>query len=139
VTESPVARVLRALDNLDAAGVVALMAPECRLLTADGRRAEHRDAIAELLLDFFGQLRSTTHRITREWHPEGAWIAEVETSYELRDWLELKALPRVFILLDGPDGVTDMRIYGAHERPLAQHGTEDDRGLHLGGRWVPPL
>jgi SnoaL-like domain len=137
--ESPIAGVLRALDNLDAAGVVALMAPDARLLTVDGRHAEGRDAVAELLTEFFGQLRSMTHRIVDEWHPEGVWIAEIDASYELRDWLELKALPRVFIVRGGAGGVTDMRVYGAHERPLAQHGGEDPRGLRVGGHWLPPL
>jgi len=139
VSESPIAAVIRALDSLDAAGVVALLAPECRLLTADGRRAEGRDAVAALLTDFLAELRSTTHRITDEWHPQEVWIAEVEASYVLRDWLELEGLPRVFVLRDGPHGVTDLRVYGAHERRLPDDGGDDPRGVHLGGRWMPPL
>jgi hypothetical protein len=139
VTDSPIGPVLRALDAFDAAAVAALMAPECKLQTADGRSAQGREAVATLVGEILGDLHSTAHEITDEWHPAGVFIAEVEASYELRDGLALKALPRVFILRSGPAGITDMRVYGAHERRLADHGIEDARGIRIGGRWMPPL
>jgi hypothetical protein len=44
----------------------------------------------------------------------------------------------VFVLEGGPNGVTALRVYGAHEPSLTDmEGTEE--GLHIGGRWIPPL
>ena len=63
---------------------------------------------------------------------------EVEGAYQLQDYLQLKALPRAFVLRVGPDGITDLRAYGAHERPLTDHRTGEE-GMWVGGRWVPPL
>jgi hypothetical protein len=138
VSESPLEQFLRAIDELDLEATMALMAPDPRVLVADGRRAEGREAVRQLLGDFLGQLRSTKHRITAEWHEDDVWIAEVEASYELRDWLHLTALPRAFIVRAGPDGVSDLRAYGAHEHPLSDHATGEE-GIWVGGRWVPPL
>jgi len=117
---------------------MAQMTPDARVLVADGRRAEGTDDVRQLFGDFFGQLRSTTHRITAQWHEHDVWLAEVDATYELRDWLQLNALPRAFIVRAGPDGISELRAYGAHEHSLA-----DDRagqeGLCLAGHWVPPL
>ncbi len=66
---------------------MALMAPDVRMLVADGRRAEGTEAVRHLLGEFLGQLRSTTHQITAQWHEDDVWIAEVDASYELSDWL----------------------------------------------------
>jgi hypothetical protein len=130
--------VLEAIDKLDADAAIAPLAPDCRLLTADGRRAEGTDAIHELLTSFLATLRSTTHRITDQWHQDNVWIAEVEASYELPDLLQLNALPRALVLRDGPDGVTELHVYGAHERPLTEHRTGEE-GMWIGDRWIPPL
>jgi SnoaL-like domain len=132
VTDSPIDQLLRAIDRLDVEAVMALMAPECRLLTVDGRRAEGTAAARELLTDFLARLRSSTHRITDQWHLDNVWIAEVEATYELRDSLEMSALPRAFVARDGPDGLVDLHVYGAHERPLADHRTGDE-GIRIGG------
>jgi hypothetical protein len=91
-----------------------------------------------VLASFLATLRTTTHRITAEWHEDNVWIAEVEASYELQDWLQINELPRAFVLRDGPDGFADLRVYGAHERPLTDHRTGEE-GMWVGGRWVPPL
>jgi SnoaL-like domain len=138
VSDSPIERLLDALDRLDLDSAVALMAPDARVLVADGRRAEGTDAIRRLLGDFLGQLRSTTHRITAQWHDGDVWIAEIDASYELRDWLQLNALPRVFVVRAGPGGVSELRAYGAHEHSLSDHRTGEE-GMWVGGRWVPPL
>ncbi len=66
------------------------------------------------------------------------WIAEVDCSYELQDWLQLNALPRAFVLRMGPEGIIDLRAYGAHEQPLTEHRTGEE-GMWVGGRWIPPL
>ncbi len=91
-----------------------------------------------LLEGFLAKLRSTSHRITAQWHVDDTWIAEVDADYELRDYLQIRDLPRVFVLRGGPDGVSDVRVYGAHERPIDEHRTGEE-GIWIGGRWVPPL
>ena len=116
---------------------MARAAPRMRILTADGRTAEGSVAVRELLADFVGTLRSSTHRITAAWHCEDAWVAEAEATYELKDMVRLGPLPRAFVLREGADGVTSLHAYGAHELPLASYDTEHE--MHLGGRWIPPL
>jgi SnoaL-like domain len=138
VTESPIDQLLGAIDELDVEAAMALSAPDCRLLTADGRRAEGTEAVRELLTDFLAAMRSTTHRITAQWHQQNVWIAEVEATYELEDLLKIGALPRAFVLREGPDGFVDLHVYGAHERPLTEHRSDEEE-MRLGGRWIPPL
>jgi SnoaL-like domain len=138
VSESPIDRLLGALDALDVDAVLAPAAPDIRLLTADGRQAEGAAAVRALLADFLGQLRATAHTITAQWHEDDAWIAEVEATYELKDRTRLAAMPRAFILHVGPAGWTDLRVYGAHERPLAESRARDE-GMRIGGHWIPPL
>lgn len=131
-------RLVDAMDALDVDGLVSLFAPGGRLMTADGRSAEDIDAVRALLTEFFGALRSTTHKITAQWHQDNVWIAEINAGYELRDWLKLNDLPRVFILREGPEGIDDLRVYGAHEHPLTDHRTGEE-GMLIGSRWIPPL
>lgn len=138
MSESPVEQLLDAIDKLDVEGAVALLAPDGRLLTVDGRRARGADAVHALLTDFLATVRSTSHQITTQWHVDDVWIAEVDATYELRDWLKLDALPRVFVARMGADGIADLRAYGAHERPLTEHRTGDE-GMWIDGRWIPPL
>jgi hypothetical protein len=126
------------MDRLDADAVIALLAPHARFLAVDGRRAEGKAAARDLLTRFLGMLRSTTHRITAQWHVDDVWIAEMEASYVLQDWLEINALPRAFVLRDGPEGITYVHAYGAHEHALSEHRTGDE-GLWIRGRWIPPL
>ena len=135
---SPIAQLLEAVDRRDVEGVMALVVPEVRLLAADGSRAEGTEAVRELLGSFLAALRSTAHRITAQWHEDNVWIAEVDADYELQDWLELKALPRVFIVRTGDGAIADLRVYGAHEHPLTEHRTGEE-GMWIGTRWVPPL
>jgi SnoaL-like protein len=138
VSESPIERLLEAFDALDIDAVMAQVAPDARLLVADGRRAEGGDAVRDLLTRFMADLRSTAHRITGQWHQDDVWIAEAEADYELRDWLQLTALPRAFILHEGPDGIRELHAYGAHEHPLTEHRTGEE-GMRIGDRWIPPL
>jgi hypothetical protein len=138
VNKSPIEQLLEALDGLDLERTMALSAPDVRLLVIDGRDAEGAAAVRELITTFFAALRASTHRITAEWHQENVWIAEVEANYELKDRTRLGSLPRVFVLRDGPDGFTDLRVYGAHERALPEHGS-GEREMVLGGHRMPPL
>lgn len=138
MSESPIDALLGALDRLDSDAATALMAPDIRLLTADGRHAEGKKAVGELIAGFLATLRSATHRVTSQWHQDDVWIAEVEAAYELKDRLRTGALPRVFVLRLGPDGFADLRAYGAHEHQLTDHRTGEE-GTLLGGRWMPPL
>jgi len=138
VSPSPIEQFLDAVDRLDLATIMALMRPDARVLIADGRRAEGTDAVRQLFGDFLGQLRSTTHRITAQWHQDDVWIAEVDASYELRDWLQLEAVPRAFVVRAGKDGISELRAYGAHEHRLSDRPT-GEKGTWVGGQWVPPL
>jgi hypothetical protein len=138
VSDSPIEQLLAAVDKLDLDAVMALLAPDVRFLAVDGRRAQGTQAVRELVADFINQLRSTSHRITAQWHQDDVWIAEVESTYELQDYLQLKALPRAFVLRMGPGGIVDLHVYGAHEQPLTEHRTGEE-GMWVGGRWVPPL
>jgi hypothetical protein len=135
---SPIRDFLDSIDKLDIDGAVRLLAEECRILLVDGQRGEGRASIHKLLQTFLGGLRATRHRITSEWHVDGVWIAEVDASYELQDWLCLDALPRAFFAVVGEDGITDIRVYGAHERSLTAH-RRDDESMRVGGRWLLPL
>ena len=138
MSQSPIERFLDAVDRLDVDAAMALMAPDARVLVADGRRAEGTEAVRQLFGDFLGQLRSTTHRITAQWHQEDVWIAEVDASYELRDWLQLNGLPRAFVVRAGPEGVSELRAYGAHEDRLSERPARE-QGTWVGGQWIPPL
>jgi len=139
VSESPIAQLLAAIDRLDVDAAIALFGPEARLLAVDGRRAAGTEAVREFLSGFLSMLRSTTHRITAQWHLDDIWIAEVEASYELQDWLRLNALPRAIFLREGPAGIAELRLYGAQEHPLTDHPTGEEWGTWVRGRWIPPL
>ena len=136
--QSPLAELLAAIDHLDIERVVALCAPDCRLTTVDRRQAHGRDEAGQLLSRFLSQVRSTRHEITSHWHVDDTWIAEVLASYEMQNWLKIEALPRVFVLQSGPDGVHDIRVYGTNERDLSGQGSGDETE-RIGGRLVLPL
>jgi len=138
VPESPIEQLLRAVDSLDLEAVIALVAPDVQLLMVDGHRAAGTAEMRALLRDFLAALRSSTHRITAQWHPDEVWIAEVDATYELRDMTRIGVLPRAFVVRAGPDGLSDVRVYGAHERPLAEL-TAGEHEMRLGGHWIPPL
>jgi len=138
VNGSPIEQMIDAIDNLDVEAATALVAPDVRFLTVDGRRAEGVDAVHDLLTDFLSTLSSTSHHITGQWHQDDVWIAEVEATYDLRDGLRTEPLPRAFVLYEGPDGIADIRVYGAHERPLSDHAGSEE-GIRVGERWIPPL
>ena len=138
VDQSPIAEFLDAVDRLNSEAAASLFAPEGRLLCFDGHRAEGIDRVRRLLDEFVAALRSSTHKVTAEWRQGDVWIAEVEVTYTLQDYLQLKALPRAFVLRGGPQGIVDLRIYGAHERELTDHRTGEE-GWIVGGRWVPPV
>jgi SnoaL-like domain len=138
MSESRIDQLLGAIDRLDVDAMMALAAPDIRLLTVDGRRAEGTAAARELLAEFLGMLRSSTHQVTAEWHPDDVLIAEVQASYELHDRTLIGALPRAFIVRDGPDGFVELHVYGAHEQPLAERSTGEHE-MRLGGYWIPPL
>lgn len=138
MSESPIELLLGAIDKLDADAAIAQLASDCRLLMADGRRAEGADAIREVVTSFLAALHSTKHRITRQWHQDNVWIAEVEASYELQDSMQLNALPRALVLHEGARGVTELHVYGAHERPLSEHRTGGE-GMWIADHWIPPL
>jgi uncharacterized protein (TIGR02246 family) len=137
LTKSPIDQLLGAIDMLDVEAAIALMAPDCEMLAVDGRRAEGAAAVRELLSDFLAAILQTTHRISAQWHQDDVWIAEVEATYELKDRVRVRR-PRAFVLRDGPDGLVELHVYGAHERPLADHSTAEE-GMRLGGQWIPPL
>ena len=142
--QSPLEQLLAAIDALDVEAVMALVGSDPRFLAADGRRAAGAGEVRKLLTELLASLRSTTHRVTAQWHVDDVWIAETDADYELQDYLELKMLPRVFILraAEGVSaaegGSADLRVYGAHEHPLTDHRTGEE-GMWIGTRWIPPL
>jgi hypothetical protein len=136
-TESPIERLLVAVDKLDVEAVMSMLAPDATFLVVDGRHAEGIDGVRKLLTEFLGVLRSTAHRITNQWHQNGYWIAEVEATYELQDRL-ISDLPRAFVLHEGPSGVSAVRVYGAHEQQLSDR-ERVPAGILVGERWIPPL
>jgi hypothetical protein len=138
VERSPLADLLSALDKLDVDNAMALCAPDCSLMTADGRRAEGSEATRELLQAFFSQVRSLTHDIVSQWQFEDVWIAELLANYELTDWLKIERLPRAIVVRAATDGIREVRVYGANERPLSDHRSGDE-AVRIGGRLVLPL
>jgi hypothetical protein len=135
---SPIQQLLDAVDTLDVDQVMALAAPSPQILIADGRRAQGTDGVRGLLDELFSTLRVARHQITAEWREQDVWIAEVDASYELRDGTQTATLPRAIVGHFGPDGLSELHIYGAHEHRLAED-EETEGGLFLGGRWIPPL
>ena len=135
MSQSPIEQLLAALDGLDVDRAAALLAPDIRMVLADGRRAVGAAEVRDLMSSFIGQVRATSHRITAQWHQADTWIAEVQSSYELPDHLRLGSIPRAFVVQASDAGITDLRVYGAHEQGLA------DQGSDRGGIWVrlPPL
>ncbi|MBV9660366.1 MAG: hypothetical protein JO337_04345, partial [Acidimicrobiales bacterium] len=117
--------------------VVDLCTTECRFATVDGRRAEGREEVRRLLSSFMGDLRSTSHQVTEMWHQEDVWLAEVLATYEMRDWLKIEALPRAFVIRAVPEGICDVRVYGANERQL--NDRSGDEPYRSGGHLVLPL
>ena len=137
-SDSPLVALVTALGRRDVDAAVALCSPDCRLATADGRRAEGRAGVRDLLAGFLSDLRSATYQLTAQWHQDEVWFAEVLASYELRDWLRLEQLPRAFVVRTDDAGICDVRIYGAHERRLT-HRRSDDEPYRVGGHILLPL
>jgi hypothetical protein len=137
VSDSPIQQFLTAIDALDVDAVIALVEPDGHFLVADGRQAQGREAIRELVSDFVSALRSSRHSITAQWHQDNVWIAEVASNYELRDWLQL-SVARAFIVRMGAAGIADAHIYGTHEPRLSDRPTGEE-GMWVSGRWIPPL
>ena len=54
MSQSPIEEFLDALDRLELDAIIALMAPDVRMLVVDGRRAEGTDAVRLLFADFLG-------------------------------------------------------------------------------------
>ena len=138
MSESPIEQLLEAIDKRDVEAAMALIAPDCEMLAVDGRRAKGEAGVRALFTDFVATVRSATHTVTGQWHQGDVWIAEFEASYELVDRSKISSLPRACVLRDGPDGVAELRSYGARERQLSDQLTRDE-GILIGGRWIPPL
>ena len=130
---------LRALDALDLDSAVALFAPDASLTTAYGDAAEGRDRVRDVLGTLLRELRATHHEVTAEWHPEdGVWIAEMSATYELDDYSQRGPFQRAIIVRASDGGITEMRIYGAHELRLPEAGRQYAEVRAAGG-WLPTL
>jgi SnoaL-like domain len=139
VPESPVASMLATIDALDIDAFTALFAPDGRLLTVDGRIANGRAEVREVIGRFAADLRATNHRLTAEWHPEpDVWIAELDATYELTNYAQLGPYARAIVLHNGSGGIRELRIYGLHERPLIE-STRGYQEVYGSGHWLPTL
>jgi hypothetical protein len=136
--DSPIAQLLAALDTRDVDAVMALVAPDISYQLADGRRGEGAENMREAISGFLGSLRSTSHRVVNQWQVEDTWICETLADYELRDYLQLKALPRALFVRMSADGISQVHTYGAHEHALTDHRTGEE-GMVIGGRWIPSM
>ena len=58
VSQSPIEQLLAALDGLDVDRAAALLAPDIRMVLADGRRAVGAAEVRSLLSSFIGQVRA---------------------------------------------------------------------------------
>lgn len=141
--DSPLELFLRAFDRLDADACAALFANGGRLRYVDGRVDEGVAAVRERLCEYFADLSSTAHTLREHWHEDGVWIGEIEASYVLADHSLLGPVSKVFIVRMAPDGIKDLRVYAAVEPSFhetrVRHERERDRGMTVGGHWVPPL
>jgi hypothetical protein len=135
--DNPVARLLAAFDKLDSSAMEGVFAPDVQMVLVDGRRANGRDAAQQLIADFQATLRQVRHEITRVWHPDDYWIAEITATYELRDWHELRDVPRLFIVRAGSQGITELRAYGAMEEKMSERMVEEIP--RIGGHLMLPL
>jgi hypothetical protein len=138
VEASPLTRWLEAMEALDADGAMSTFAPDVSLLMADGSRVHGHDEASRLISGFLGQLRSLSYEVSAQWHVQDTWIAEAQATYELTDHFRTAAVPRAVFARVSEAGIVELRLYGAHERPLAEHRTGEE-GMWVGGHWVPPL
>jgi hypothetical protein len=131
--------VLAAIDALDIDAFTSMFASNGRLMSADGRAANDKQAVRHLISEFVADLRATTHTVTSEWHPEpDLWISELDATYELTNYAQLGPYARAMFLRQGPDGIQDLRFYGLHERPLTD-STRAYQEVYGSGRWLPTL
>jgi hypothetical protein len=138
VGESPITRWFADVSRTDLESALSAFAPDARVLSPDGRRAEGAAAIRVLLEEVFAAVRECSYETTAQWNQGDTWIAELLARYELRDYAQIGPLPRAVIARTSGDGIADLRIYGAHEPPLGEHRTGEE-GIRVGGRWIPPL
>jgi hypothetical protein len=139
MADSPIKAVLQALDALDLDATLAMFADTGTLLRTDGQRAEGIEQVRTSLEQFFSQLRSTSHELSAEWHPEpDVWIGQLTARYVLLDFGQHGPYPRAVILRDSSNGIVELSFYGSHELPLA--ATEQGyREVYAAGRWMPTL
>lgn len=138
MSASPIERFIDAIDALDVSAAVALMGPQCQLQAATGHTAEGAGPVSEMLVELFGEVRSSSHRLVTQWHIDEAWIAELEADYELTNDARITRLPRAVFWRAQPNGSAVVHVYGAHEGEIRELGRTAG-GLRLGGNWIPPL
>lgn len=143
MTDTPLELFLQAFDHLDADACAALFANHGRLRYVDGRVDEGAEAVHDRLREYFADLSSTTHTLRGHWHEDRVWVGEVEASYVLADDSVLGPVSKVFTVRMAPDGIEELRVYAAVEPSFhearTRHERQRDRGMIVGGRWVPPL
>jgi hypothetical protein len=140
VPDTPMQAVLNALDTLDLDSAVGMFAPDGTLTTLFGdETAQGHERIRAVLGEFLQGLRASQHATVSEWNPEDdLWIAEMTATYELSDYSRRGPFRRAIILRAGAAGITEMRIYGAHERPLSEAGRPYEE-VRVAGGWLPTL
>jgi hypothetical protein len=137
--DSPIVAFLRAIDALDYDSLIEQFAPNAAVAMLFGADASGREQVGVAFRAFLGELRAATHEVDVAWNPEpGVWIAELTATYELRDLRRLGPYRRAIVLRAGEPGIEQLRIYGAHERPLEQSGRSYQE-IRAPSGWLPTL
>jgi ketosteroid isomerase-like protein len=139
MSDSPLRRVLDAIDRLDLEAAVAMFSDDVQLMTVFGSEGTGIDQAREVLAALLAELRGTHHDFTGEWNPEpGIWIAEGTATYELKDFSQRGPFQRLIVVHERDGLISQLRIYGTHELPLTESAStyREVRGPH---GWLPTL
>jgi hypothetical protein len=138
MSDSPIDAFINGVDALDFERVFSLFAPHGTLSMAYGKDASGIDQVRTALGSFFKELRATHHDVSSVWNPEpGVWIAEMTATYELSDFSRRGPYKRAIIVRSDDAGIESLRIYGAHEAPMAPDRSYTE--VYGPSGWLPTL
>src|SRR5580658_9036657 len=115
MSDSPLRRVLDAIDRLDLEAAVAMFSDDVQLMTVFGGEGTGIEQARSVLAALLGELRATHHDFSAEWNPEpGVWIAEGTATYELKDFSQRGPFQRLIVVHESGGLINQLRIYGSH-------------------------